>query len=168
MGDGLIMNGHPSAGQTEQLVGVWGNMWKWCSVSGIVIKHENIGLLWTFILFPYSFFLLRDYPCVDHMTDIISSPFHFPYHSNIPPIYAYHIPILSRYYFRSLSLLSYASIFHLIFTASHLFDYLCTFYILSYCSTTCSLPMGRSTPLISWHYPLLSFLLSSKYSLHSY
>src|SRR5882762_11378159 len=83
-------------------------------------------------------------------------------------IYAYHIPILSRYHLRSLFLLSYASIFHLIHTAHYLFDSLCIFYILSYCSTFHSLPIGCSTPLISWHYPLLSFLLSSEYSLRSY
>ena len=83
-------------------------------------------------------------------------------------IYAYHIPILSRYYLGSYLLLSYACIFHLIRTASYLFDYLCTFYILSYCSIFRSLPIGRSTPLISWHCSSLSFLLSSKYSLCSY
>src|ERR1700676_1008105 len=75
-------------------------------------------------------------------------------------IYAYHIPILSRYYLGSYLLLSYACIFHLIRTASYLFDYLCTFYILSYCSIFRSLPIGRSTPLISWHCSSLSFLLA--------
>src|ERR1700676_3685392 len=83
-------------------------------------------------------------------------------------IYAYHILILSHYYLGSSLLLSYTSIFHLIHTASYLFDYLCTFYISSYCSTFCSLPIGCSTPLISWHCSLLSFLLSSEYSLRSY
>jgi len=42
-------------------------------------------LSWMFTLFSYSSFLLRDYPCVDHMIDITSSPFYFPYHSDIPP-----------------------------------------------------------------------------------
>ena len=37
------------------------------------------------LLFFYSSFLLRDYPCVDHMIDITSSPFYFPYHSDVPP-----------------------------------------------------------------------------------
>src|ERR1700676_1550654 len=83
-------------------------------------------------------------------------------------IHAYHIPILSRYYLGSSLLLSYASIFHLTHTASYLFDYLHTSYIPTYCSTFRSLPIGRSTPLISWHCSLLSFLLSSEYSLHSY
>jgi len=83
-------------------------------------------------------------------------------------IYAYHIPILSCYYLGSYLLLSYASIFHLIHTASYLFDYLCTFYIPSYCSIFRSLPIGRSTPLISWHCSSLSFLLNSKYFWHSY
>ena len=64
--------------------------------------------------------------------------------------------------------LIYLIIFHLIFTASYLFDYLCTFYILSYCSIFRSLPIGHSTPLISWHRSSLSFLLNSKYFLHSY
>src|SRR5882762_3814373 len=82
-------------------------------------------------------------------------------------IHAYHIPILSHYYLRSSLLLSYASIFHLVLTASYLFDYLCTSYIPSY-SMFCSLSIGCSTPLTSWHYLLLSFLLSSEYSLHSY
>jgi len=83
-------------------------------------------------------------------------------------IYAYHIPILSRYYLGSSLLLSYASIFRLIYIASYLFDYLRTSYIPTYCSTFHSLPIGRSTPLISWHCSSLSFLLSSEYSLHSY
>ena len=75
-------------------------------------------------------------------------------------IYAYHIPILSRYYLGSYLLLSYASIFHLICTASYPFDYLCTSYIMTYCSISHSLPIGRSTPLISWHCSSLSFLLA--------
>jgi hypothetical protein len=83
-------------------------------------------------------------------------------------IHAYHILILSRYYLGSSLLLSYASIFRLIHTASYLFDYLRTSYILTYCSTFRSLPIGRPTPLISWHCSLLSFLLSSEYSLRSY
>src|ERR1700674_150324 len=33
-------------------------------------------------------------------------------------------------------------------------------YIPSYCSIFCSLPIGRSTPLISWHCSSLSFLLA--------
>src|SRR5882762_10545964 len=99
------------------------------------------------------------------MIDIISSPFYFP---TFHLIHAYHILILSHYYLGSSLLLSYASIFHLIHTASYLFYYLCTSYIPTYCSMFRSLPIGRSTPLISWHCSLLSFLLSSKYSLHSY
>ena len=83
-------------------------------------------------------------------------------------IYAYHILILSHYYLRSSLLLSHASIFHLILTASYLFDYPYTSYILSYCSMFHSLPIGRPTPLASLHYLLLSFLLSSEYSLCSY
>jgi hypothetical protein len=94
------------------------------------------------------------------LTLLIIPTFHF--------IYAYHIPILSHYYLRSSLLLSYVSIFHLIFTASYLFDYLCTSYIPTYCSTFRSPPIGHSTPLISWHYLILSFPLSSKYSLCSY
>jgi hypothetical protein len=35
--------------------------------------------------FLYSSFLLCDYPCVDHMIDIILSSSYFPYHSDIPP-----------------------------------------------------------------------------------
>jgi hypothetical protein len=42
-------------------------------------------LSWTFTLFSYSSFLLHDYPCVDHMINITSSPFYFPYHSDVPP-----------------------------------------------------------------------------------
>src|SRR5882762_8696208 len=38
-----------------------------------------------FTLFSYSSFLLHDYPCVDHMIDITSSPFYFRYHSDIAP-----------------------------------------------------------------------------------
>src|SRR5882762_5309278 len=99
------------------------------------------------------------------MIDITSSSFYFlTFHF----IHAYHIPILSRYYLGSFPLLSYASIFRLIHTASYLFDYLCTSYIPTYCSIFRSLPIGRSTPLISWHCFSLSFLLSSKYSLRSY
>ena len=46
--------------------------------------HLNEGVMsWTFTLSPYSSFLLRDYSCVDHMIDIISSP--FPYRSDVPP-----------------------------------------------------------------------------------
>jgi len=113
-------------------------------------------------------FYLHNYPCVDHMIYIILSPFYFPYHSDIPPY-----PCLSHSNLISLlsqiiSLLSYASIFCLIHTASYLFDYLCTSYILTYCSMFRSLPIGHSTPLISWHCSSLSFLLSPKYSLCSY
>ena len=42
-------------------------------------------LSWTFTFSPYSSFQLRDYPCVDHMIIITSSPFCFPYHSDVPP-----------------------------------------------------------------------------------
>jgi hypothetical protein len=125
--------------------------------------------------------------CHEHLLFSLIPPFHYvtihvlitwsisschPFTFLIIPtfhlIYAYHIPILSCYYLGSSLLLSYASIFHLIHTASYLFDYLCIFYILSYCSIFCSLPIGRSTPLIPWHCSSLSFLLSSEYSLHSY
>src|SRR5882762_12018515 len=76
-------------------------------------------------------------------------------------IYACHILTLSHYYFNYL-------FYCLILLSFILFDYLCTSHILSYCSTFHFLPIGHSTPLTSWHYPLLSFLQSSKYSLHSY
>src|ERR1700676_1834344 len=102
------------------------------------------------------------------MIVITRHPFTFLIILTFHLIYAYPIPILSHYYLVSSLLLSYASIFHLIRTASYLFDYLRTFYIPSYCSIFCSLPIGRSTPLISWHCSSLSFLLNSKYFLHSY
>jgi len=105
------------------------------------------------------------------ITWLISSrhPFTFLIILTFHLIYAYHIPILSHYYLGTSLLFSYVSMFHLILTASYLFDYLCTSYILSYCSTFHSLPIRHSTPLISWHYPLWSFLLlSSEYSLCSY
>src|SRR5882762_10830942 len=96
------------------------------------------------------------------MTDITLSPFYFPYHSDVP-LY------LCLSHSDLISILSQNnSLIVLCFTASYLFYYLCTSYILSYCSTFCSLPIGHSTPLISWHYLLLSFLLSSKYSLCFY
>jgi len=78
------------------------------------------------------------------------------------------MPILSCYYLGSPFLLSCTSIFHLIITASYLLDYPHTFHIPSYCSTFHSHPIGHSAPLISWHYILLSFLLSSEHSLRSY
>src|ERR1700676_78401 len=102
------------------------------------------------------------------MINIILSSSYFPYHSNVPPYlclsHSNLISLLPQITF----LIVLCSFFHLIHTASYLFDYHCTFYILSYCSTFHSLPIGHSTPLISWHCPLLSFLLSSEYSLRSY
>src|SRR5882762_3888464 len=99
------------------------------------------------------------------MIDITSSPFYFSYLSDYSIL---SMPIIFRSYLVIISdHLSY-SIFHFIHTAFYLFDYLCTSYIPTYCSTFRSLPIERSTPLISWHCSLLSFLLSSEYSLHSY
>jgi len=88
-------------------------------------------LSWRFTLFSYSSYSLRN----SHVLITWSISLHHAFTFLIIPmfhlIYAYHIPILSHYYLRSSLLLS---IFHLIHTASYLFDYLCTFYILSYCS----------------------------------
>jgi len=128
--------------------------------------YQNVMNIYSFPLFLFSITWLSmcwSHDCnhfVISFTLLIIPIFHL--------IYAYHIPILSHYYLGSSFLLSYASIFHLICTASYLFDYLCTFYILSYCPIFCSLPIGHSIPLISWHCSSLSFLLSSEYSLRSY
>jgi len=84
-------------------------------------------LSWTFTLFSYSSFLLCTYPCVDHMIDITSSPFYFPYHSWCPtlsmPSHSDLISLLSRI----ISLMSYASIFHLICKPLIYLIILCTF-----------------------------------------
>ena len=40
---------------------------------------------WTFTLFLYSFSLLCNYPCVDHMINGNSSSFYSLYYSDIPP-----------------------------------------------------------------------------------
>jgi len=139
-------------------------------------------LSWTFTLFSYSSFLLRDYPRVDHMINITSSPFLLSLSFwcstlSMPITFRSYLTIISDHisyrpmllsFILSAQPLIYLIIFHLIFTASYLFDYLCTFYILSYCSIFRSLPIGHSTPLISWHCSSLSFLLNSKYFLRSY
>jgi len=53
--------------------------------SCIICSNYNLKLSSTFTLFSYFSFLLHDYPCVDHMIIITSSPFYFPYHSDVPP-----------------------------------------------------------------------------------
>jgi len=95
-------------------------------------------------------------------------PFYFPYHSDIPPYlclsHSHLILLLSRIISLIVLCFYFSSYPH-----SLLSIWLsCTFYIPSYCSIFRSLPIGRSTPLISWHCSSLSFLLNSKYFWHSY
>src|SRR5882762_9052860 len=57
--------------------------------------------------FLYSSFLLRDHSCVDHMINITSSPFYFPYHSDSSTL---SMPITFRSYLAIiLDYLSYCS-----------------------------------------------------------
>ena len=77
--------------------------------------------------------------CLSHDYDYLIMLFTLLIILTFRSIYAYHILILSCYHLGSPLLLSYASIFHLTITASHLFDYLCTTYIPSHCSTFHSL-----------------------------